>query len=299
MSDTEYDVQEVRPEEATTPVRPGNRLRQAREAKRVSREEVAAELRLHKKLIAALEEDDDANLPPPAFVVGYLRSYSRLLDLPENEVVEAYERHVRGEDPEIVSRVKDAQVTSRDLPVRMVTWLILIGLSALLVLWWISRQPVHEAAPPGAADTVAEAPTAALPPPVQTERAEPELEPAPTTEPAMPRSEAETLAPTADAFATEAPDTTPAAEPSATRETVRLEFEADSWTEVTDSTGQQLIYDLVRAGGSLELSGEPPFKLFFGYAPGVAVYYQGDRIDLRPFTRRDVARFTLGRRETD
>lgn len=69
---------------------PGKRLQEVREAAHLSREEVGRNLNLDARLIAALEENDQDKLPPPAYVCGYLRSYARLLKLPEEEIVESF-----------------------------------------------------------------------------------------------------------------------------------------------------------------------------------------------------------------
>jgi len=71
---------------------PGRRLRERREASQLNLEEVANHLRLDRQLIMALENDDYAQLPSPAYICGYLRSYARLLKLPEDEIVQAYNR---------------------------------------------------------------------------------------------------------------------------------------------------------------------------------------------------------------
>ena len=74
---------------------PGARLRVAREARAMSVSEVAKQLHLDAKLIQALEEEDFAQIPAPTFVYGYLRSYARLLNLPESEIIAGY-RHEHG-----------------------------------------------------------------------------------------------------------------------------------------------------------------------------------------------------------
>lgn len=68
---------------------PGKRLREAREARQLTREEAARQLHQEVSIIQALEEDDYASLPGQTYVLGYLRSYARLLKLPENEIVAA------------------------------------------------------------------------------------------------------------------------------------------------------------------------------------------------------------------
>jgi cytoskeleton protein RodZ len=75
---------------------------------------------------------------------------------------------------------------------------------------------------------------------------------------------------------------------------ISLNFTTDCWIAVRDEDAALLYNVLGRAGGSLELIGAGPFKLLLGYAPGVALTYNGERIMLAPFTRRDVARVVLG-----
>lgn len=68
---------------------PGKRLREAREAKNLSLEEAARQLCQDVSVIQALEEDDYTRLPGKTYVLGYLRSYARLLKLPEDEIIAA------------------------------------------------------------------------------------------------------------------------------------------------------------------------------------------------------------------
>lgn len=68
---------------------PGKRLREAREAKNLSREQAARQLHQDVSIIQALEEDDYGRLPGKTYVLGYLRSYARLLKLPEDEIIAA------------------------------------------------------------------------------------------------------------------------------------------------------------------------------------------------------------------
>ncbi len=308
MSESENEtVREQLPsEEQTLPERPGRRLREAREAKNLSRENVATELRLQVRLVTALEEDDDSDLPPPAFVIGYLRSYARRLELPADEIVRAYEQNLEGHQPKIVSRVKNSQVSSRDLPVRMVTWLILLGLIALLVAWWLSQQPLQlgSTVEPEASSTELVPESTPVFSSRETESLPAPQEPTSDTvppEPQAPVSNAEESTPEVQPQAVQAVSSEPEPENVAPEgvsgASLRIVFEADSWTEVTDAEGQRLVYDLVKAGRTLRFVGKPPFRVFLGYAPGVTVYYQGERFDHTPYMRRDIARFSLGSSE--
>jgi cytoskeleton protein RodZ len=78
---------------------------------------------------------------------------------------------------------------------------------------------------------------------------------------------------------------------------VRLVFTEDCWIAVNDKAGRQLAYELYKAGQSVTLRGEAPFKIFFGYSPGVQVFFNGQLFDHKPFQRRETARFRLGTAE--
>ena len=61
-------------------------LKEAREAKGLSIDAVATDLHLHSDMIAALESCDSSSLPSEMFVMGYLRSYARLLGVDESRL---------------------------------------------------------------------------------------------------------------------------------------------------------------------------------------------------------------------
>ncbi len=298
--------QPIEANEQETPEAPlGQRLIAARERKGLSREAIASDLRLQLRLVKALEEDDDERLPPPAFVIGYLRSYARRVDLPEQEVIAAYTTRTQDGVPRIVSRAKNSQVSSQDWPVRFVTWIIVMGLAALLVFWWISNRPLAE----HQALTESEPMPPSLPPAIEAPADGGEAAPAgeETSGPVLTAEQApepvlETVTENDEGMSAAAPtavqpEATPIARPqtASPANSLRLVFSADSWTEVTDVTGRSLFYDLAKEGRTLELVGEPPFRLFFGYAPGVEVHYDGTLIDHRAYHRRDMARFTVGK----
>lgn len=69
---------------------PGERVKAARLKAGRDIEWAAAQLRLRKSVIEALEANDYERLPPPVFVQGYLRSYADILGLPIPEIVQEY-----------------------------------------------------------------------------------------------------------------------------------------------------------------------------------------------------------------
>ena len=114
----------------------GARLRTARESRRLTAEGVAKQLNLDVAVIQALENDDRQHLPAPIFVQGYLRSYARLLELPESELLDDYSRQ-SDELPPLTVLGKSAGQPFFRLPsariIRNITLVILV-----LVLLWLA-----------------------------------------------------------------------------------------------------------------------------------------------------------------
>lgn len=75
---------------------------------------------------------------------------------------------------------------------------------------------------------------------------------------------------------------------------VSLQFAADCWIQLSDAQGQVLASGLKRAGEQLTLTGQAPLELRLGYARGASVSYNGQAIDLAPFTHGETARVRLG-----
>lgn len=71
----------------------GLMLRRAREQQGLSLHDVADQTRISVRWLAALEEARTEQLPAPVFVIGYLRSYARVLGLHGDELIEAYRHH--------------------------------------------------------------------------------------------------------------------------------------------------------------------------------------------------------------
>ena len=119
---------------------PGARLRKVRQSKALEQSRVAAQLHLSESMIEALERDDYVALPGAVFTQGYLRNYARLLGVAEDEVLAAYQRvcpvreHGSLRDKRTGTIAKE--VRSSHGVVQLVTWLIVIGLVTLLVIWW-------------------------------------------------------------------------------------------------------------------------------------------------------------------
>ncbi|MET3456580.1 MULTISPECIES: RodZ domain-containing protein [Pseudomonas] len=153
---------------------------------------------------------------------------------------------------------------------------------------------------PDAADAQAGAEPAVPAPATPTAPAAPNTGSAPiATAPATPS----TPAPTVTAPATHAAPTTPVAPaapaaptpaPVAGEGQVQIQFVADCWTQITDGNGKVLFSGLKRKGDSTAVNGKPPFAVRLGYARGAQVSYNGQPVDIAPFTSGETARLKLG-----
>ncbi len=85
-----------------------------------------------------------------------------------------------------------------------------------------------------------------------------------------------------------------AAAPVAGQGQVQLQYTADCWTQVTDGTGKVLLSGLKRKGENVSVSGKPPFSVRLGFARGAQVSYNGQVVDVAPFTSGETARLKLG-----
>ena len=295
---TEEAVNNEIPVDLPPKVGPGPALREARESRNLSREEVAKQLRIDIVLVSALEEDDYSKFAAPIYVTGHLRAYARLLGLPPESFIEAYQNLGTAAAPSLarVAHLDDQPEPSGNAQVpRWVMYLMIIVVVAAVVFIWRSEAmklltpfmsspllpELSVQGVPNAGAGTGQAPAGgavqqALPLPALSEdKAD---SPAAVPEPAA-----------------AAPDMTQTPPPPSNLPQARLllKDEKPSWVEVKDGSGKRLFYDLMVPGDEKSLAGTPPFDVLLGYAPGVIVEYNGKRVDHSRFVRQDVARFRV------
>ncbi|MEJ1437571.1 MAG: DUF4115 domain-containing protein [Candidatus Sedimenticola sp. (ex Thyasira tokunagai)] len=125
-------------EKVIEPAGPGSRLRAAREAQGLDIGRVSAHLHLAEDILIALEADDYGKLPGAVFVQGYLRNYARMMGMSAEPLLEAFQQanaYGKQKTKLKISNVR-REVRSSHAVVRSITWLIILGLIALVVVWW-------------------------------------------------------------------------------------------------------------------------------------------------------------------
>jgi cytoskeleton protein RodZ len=126
----------------------GDQLRAAREARKLTLEQVSEEIRIRPKYLKALEEENFENLPDIVTAKGFLRNYAGFLGLDVNEVLSTFkalttpaeetEIHI-GTDEELFGK-GPVNVRLRDsFGRRSQAASVLIVLAALLAIggWWL------------------------------------------------------------------------------------------------------------------------------------------------------------------
>ncbi|ENR9724522.1 cytoskeleton protein RodZ [Klebsiella aerogenes] len=309
----------------------GARLRNAREQLGLSQQAVAERLCLKVSTVRDIEEDKAPADLASTFLRGYIRSYARLVHIPEEELLPMMAKQA----PIRAAKVAPMQSFSlgkrrkkRDGWLMSFTWLILFVVIGLSGAWWWQDHkaqqeeitsmadqstsdlnssdsgsqsiPLDTSSANNAPDTTAANANSA---PVDTSTAPAPSAPAATSAPvennavvAPSQANVDTAAtaPAAPAPTSALPTDQANAATTASAQDLVMNFSADCWLEVSDATGKKLFSGLQRKGGNLNLSGQAPYKLKIGAPAAVQIQYLGKPVDLSRFIRTNqVARLTL------
>ena len=246
----------------------GARLRQVRETAGLTREDVSARLKMPVRVIAALESEDGSSLDAPVFVRGQLRSYARLLNL-DIETELAMARVAVVTTPDLVSHTHVPRL--RWLAEQLARRAIYIAVTAAIAV------PVWMATSPHLGDNGLALQSLDIPP----VSADPDVRPGAGTPAIAPRT------PVVASFAS-LPRSATVAAPA-----LSLKFNADSWVQVFAADGRDLERGVLTAGQTRSYAAGEVGRIVLGNSSAVAVAQDGEPVDLAPFSRANVARFTL------
>lgn len=155
----------------------GDRLRAARMACNLDLAKLAARIHLTADMVDALERDDYAEMPARVFVRGYVRNYARAVNLPSESVLAQFDRLWPDEENRV--SVHESPGLAADIPARrrwprLVTWLVLLAVIGLPLIWWQGYLDRYLKDWKGGSAPSGETPAVALP----TEAASPAAQPA-------------------------------------------------------------------------------------------------------------------------
>lgn len=247
----------------------GARLKQAREAAGLSVEDVAARLKMPARVVHSLENDDIASMGAPVFVRGQLRSYARLVGIDLESQLSG--TPVASTAPsELVSHTHTPRYRRVfEQTTRRAVYIVMTAAIAVPI-WIATRHPASNstvqsldmaAVAPGTANTALPAahPSSATPP-----------QRTPVTASIMPSSAA-----------------------AAPAKTLVLKFSGDSWVQIVGVDGSKLEEGILGSGQERSYGPGEVASVRLGNTAAVEVSAAGQPLDLAPFSRANVARFTL------
>lgn len=334
---TESDI-DILPDDVSSDITsgPGERLKSARKKAGLSISEVAERLHIGEHLIDAIERDDHAKLPGPVFTKGYLRNYARLVNEPVDEILLSLPEAGISEETrpalrQFKSQLKTQQVSSSHGIVKTITWLVVLGLIVMVVVWWRGYLPIPtpgsllgtESAAPVPSPVPVVDPSAdaiVLEQPVTRSEASETESPAPAgglpvfpdvAPPAIPTGDgdSESIDEGEEQPRTGSDDTAGSGQLSVSDEVesdlasvaeepqtdgVVFNFSAPCWVDIRDSNGTKVLYGGIGGGERHILGGQPPYKVVLGDASSVSIVVNGQTIT-PPSTvaGKKVARFSL------
>ena len=126
---------------------PGALLKEARIKAGLSVAEIAEKLRLKVCNIENLEADVYDESISMTFTKGYLKLYAKQVQLPEAEVLEAFDKlNTKGKEPaKLQSFSRRVARQASDDRLMLVTYLIVFGVIALVVIWWLQQSNTDSA----------------------------------------------------------------------------------------------------------------------------------------------------------
>ncbi|ULS52119.1 cytoskeleton protein RodZ [Pectobacterium carotovorum] len=304
---------------------PGERLREARERLGLTQQTIAERLCLK---ITTVRDIEDGTTPAdlaPTFLRGYIRSYAKLVHLPEDELLPSVNKQAI---PKTIS-VSPMQSFSlkksrkkRDGWLMTITWLVVLVVLGLTGAWWWQNHQAQQAEinsmvdhassmqaqtegqsvplmDNGTAQETATPGSAPASTPVDLSATGTETPSTPSsvsTPSAAPSSQSPSLANDAQpqtagnvllgaGAVAPAAGTVAEANPVSAAHALVMTFTADCWLEITDASGKKLFSGMQRNGGTLNLDGQSPYKLKIGAPAAVQIQFQGKPVDLSRFVR--------------
>lgn len=309
------------------PVGIGARLRAGREKLGLTVLQAAERLHVDPRILEAIESEDFLSLGAPVYARGHLRHYAELVGEPVAQLMEAFSC-VQLEAPPDLTRIAKAPPSSESNKLIVPALFVLAVFAVAGAVGWVLSLsppqpiPTNEApAPAQNADRQAPGPAApgsgGVSTPARPGAAQPRagasathfasaegagsitvpVSPSPAGTPVQtPGGTASSASPPAAAAAAAgAPAAESTPHPSRDQQ-VTLRYSADCWTEVYDSSGQRLFYDVGAAGSTRTLKGTAPLRIVLANAAGVAVEVDGHGTSIARMAQPDgSAEFVVNR----
>ena len=304
----------------------GSALQSAREARNMTVEEAARQLRLSTHQILALEQDNFAKLPDAMITRGFIRNYARLLDIDVVPLLQAY--RLKMPDPgQAKLSLTSEHIVIKSYKKKSYAIYLLIALVLILSVaaWWFyidenrtkiasltnqtNNEFIEEHASDRPAPTAQDATSEALPPqalPAAERLAETTnlvqssadgsvasgssaVDTATVRMPIKP----EVVKPESGTLTTGKPEIVKLEVVKPGNESIKFKATQQTWVQVHDTAGDVIYERTIAAGGIENFDFKPPAKVIIGNALGAQLFYKNQPIDLLSRAKNNVARITL------
>lgn len=253
-------------------VEAGHLLREARERAGLDTRQASGRIKIPVRIVQALENGQWQQLGAPVFVRGQLRSYARMLGVDISAYLEQDElRAVR--PVELVSHTHTPryQRVFENTARRALYVVITLSFFAVPIWLWLATPSDGPQRQTASLDVMPTQPAGtAATPPVAVPTTQPQAAPiAASMTPPLPRQ----------------------AQPAAAA--LQLRVNGDSWVQINATDGSSIEKGLLKAGEQRDFEAGRVGSMVLGNASAVEVQHAGSKVDLTPYQRANVARFTV------
>lgn len=243
----------------------GHILRNAREQRNLTLEQIADMLKIRRVYLHAIEESDWEELPELVYAQGFVRSYAAFLNLDEAGAAAQFKREFRGgrhtSELEMPKPLEDNQ-----LPDMKIIGGVIVGLIVLYALWSVATTSPAPEPLPRVAEVQATQETAVIPPAATAETPATPI----TNEIPAPDAAAQSIQTAATATPdAAAPPQTGIAYGATAPTRITITAAQDSWVQVRDADGQVVFSRVMRPGDSFRVPNEGVLSLTTGNLAGL------------------------------
>ena len=143
----------------------GERLKAAREEKKLSLEDIAAQTRIPQRHLESIETADWDKLPAPTYTIGFAKSYASSVGLDRTEIGDQLREEMGGQRfVSSQSEVIEAADPARTMPIWLVLGAIVAVVLIVVLMSWLNRRSLEQPADVASTQPAATAPATPAPP---------------------------------------------------------------------------------------------------------------------------------------
>lgn len=310
-------------DEANLVVGPGHILKEARELRGLSEQQVANKLNFRIRLVQDIEINVFDRSLPEAFNRGYLKNYAQLVHVSEVVVLNSYDQlaEAQSQCAGMQSFSKGTEKQAEHKMLMWITYLILAILFTATVVWWLqtpSEQP--EPLITDSVETVTEQNSTVQSGTLVNENnlADSVIDQNVLTSPQLPNDvndeidtapenvanralvNAEVMPLIADSAPTKVNETVAGNVENKLDESIAslvanvvFTFSGDCWVNIYDATGERIAWGVKKSGYVMQISGQAPFSITLGKPELVQIDYNDVPVDMTAFNAGNIAKFSL------